>query len=309
MQPDPAAGGLVPTLGGEALVDLAGGAAALGDVAVEDWDRLPGSHLGPTRLWALREHVADLLARRDADGIVITHGTDTLEETAYVLARTLPRDAGPVVLTGAMRTADAPDWDGARNLRDAVRVARSPAARGRGTIVVFAGAIFGGATVAKVHTTALDAFGAPHGRAAGSVDHRGVAFADAPPRAAEPLVPARGLEPRVALVALVTGDAGELVDAALPMSDGLVVEAFGAGNVPPGAVAALGRWREAGKPVVLASRCPRGEVAADYGFPGGSAAMAALGLVPAGPRTTPQARLELTMCMSARVAYGTGRAG
>lgn len=308
MQPDAGAGGYVPVLGADALVALAGGDAALGSLAVEDWDRLPGSHMAPERLWALREHVAELAARRDVAGVVITHGTDTLEETAYVLARTLPRDAAPVVLTGAMRTADAPDWEGARNLRDAVRVARHPASRGRGPLVVFASRIFAAGFVAKAHTTALDAFAAPHGAPLGTADQHGINFVSALPSAAEPLAPRRGLTPRVALVTLVTGDAGELVDAARASFDGLVIEAFGAGNVPPGAVPALERWRGDDRPVVLASRCPAGEVSSAYGFRGGNAALVALGLIPAGRRTPVQARLELMLSLSAGVPYG-GRGG
>jgi L-asparaginase len=310
MQPDAAAGGFVPLLGGDALVRIAGGDAALGAVIVEDWERLPGSHLDPDRMWELREHVAALAARRDADGIVVAHGTDTLEETAYVLARTLPRDAPPVVVTGAMRTAGTPDWDGTRNLRDAVRVARHPAARGRGPLVVFAGTIFRAGSVAKVHTTDLGAFAAPHGDPAGTVTEQGITFGGAPlPTAVEPLAPRRGLTPRVAVVTLVTGDAGELVDAARAVSDGLVIEGFGAGNVPPTAVPALERWRDEAKPVVLASRCLFGTVAAEYGFRGGGAALVALGLIPAGPRTTAQARLELILCLSAGVPYGGRSAG
>ena len=310
MQPDPDAGGLVPALDGEALVQLAGAARALGDVMVEDWDRLPGSHLDPGRMWALREHVAALAGARDADGIVITHGTDTLEETAYVLARTMPRDAPPVVLTGAMRTAGDAEWDGARNLRDAIRVARHPAARGRGPLVVFAGTIFAAANVAKVHTTALAAFAAPNGEPLGAVTEQGIAFGTGPlPTAVEPLAARRGLTPGVAVVTLVTGDAGELVDAARPISDGLVIQAFGAGNVPPGTVPALERWRDEGKPVVLASRCASGPVSPEYAFRGGGAGLIGLGVVPAGARTTVQARLELILCLSAGQPYGGRSSG
>ncbi|MDQ2670593.1 MAG: asparaginase [Gemmatimonadota bacterium] len=305
MQPDAAAGGLVPALGAELLAEIAGGRDVLGEITVEDWERLPGSHMGPARLWALREHVAELAARRDVDAVVITHGTDTLEETAYVLARTLARDAAPVVLTGAMRTAGTPEWDGARNLRDAVRVARSPAARGRGPLVVFAGRILPAALATKVHATALDAFGTPHGNPTGTVDERGLSFTSAtPPVAAEPLVARRGLEPRVALVTLVTGDEGELVEAARSDFDGLVIEGFGAGNVPPGALPALERWRDDGKPVVLASRCAEGQVEPAYGFQGGGAGLVALGVVPAGPRTPAQARIELILSLSAGTPYG-----
>lgn len=309
MQADSEVGGFVPSLGGEALLELAGGRAALGEVVVEDWERLPGSHLDPGLMWQLREHVAELAGRSDTAGIVVTHGTDTLEETAYVLARTLPRDAPPVVITGAMRTAGADDWDGARNLRDAIRVARHPAARGRGTLVVFAGTILRGASVAKVHTTALNAFAAPHAAPAGTVTEQGISFGDASlPVASKPVSPRRGLLPRVAVVMLVTGDAGELLDAARPGAEGLVLVAFGAGNVPPGAVAALARWRDEEKPVVLASRCAAGVVEAGYGFRGGNAALLALGLLPAGARTIVQARFELMLSLSAGVPYD-GRNG
>jgi L-asparaginase len=100
------------------------------------------------------------------------------------------------------------------------------------------------------------------------------------------------------------GDDGTLLDLARPEYDGLVVEAFGSGNMPPGAVPAVRRWLEAGKPVVLASRCLYGEVTPLYAFDGGGARTVALGAVPAGPRSPSQARLELTLALSAGVAYG-----
>src|SRR6266850_7080969 len=95
-------------------------------------------------------------------GIVITHGTDTIEETAYLLARTLDPQT-PVAITGAMRTSSDPGWDGPRNLTDAARVVADPSSQGRGTMVVFAGQIFAGDQAAKIEATALEAFGAPHG--------------------------------------------------------------------------------------------------------------------------------------------------
>ncbi|HUF35666.1 MAG TPA: hypothetical protein VMN37_06930, partial [Gemmatimonadales bacterium] len=113
-----------------------------------------------------------------------------------------------------------------------------------------------------------------------------------------------GLGARVALVAPTVGDDGRLLDLARPTHDGVVVEAFGSGNVPPGLVPAIGRWLHEGKPVVLASRCPLGEVTPSYAFEGGGARLVAMGVTPAGPRTPSQARMELVIALSAGTTYG-----
>ncbi len=107
------------------------------------------------------------------------------------------------------------------------------------------------------------------------------------------------------MIPVVVGDTGELLDLARPTHDGLVLEAFGSGNVPPGAVPAIRRWIDEGKPVVLASRCPLGEVTPVYAFEGGGSRLIAMGAIPAGPRTPSQARMELMISISAGRAYGS----
>jgi L-asparaginase len=301
MQRSAAAGGNVPALDAEQLVAAVGGLGSRSELRVEDWERLPGVHRGPAELWALRNRVADIVSAPDApSGVVITHGTDTLEETAYLVARTVPL-AVPVVLTGAMRTSSDPDWDGPRNLRGAVQVARSPASRNRGALVVFASRILDGRFVAKVDTFALDAFGSPHARALGTVDDS-VRYERAP----EPhhLLPARDLSPRVAIVPLILGDDGALLDMARERFDGVVIEGFGRGNIPPGALPAVRRWIDAGKPVVLSSRCAAGEVGGEYAFQGGGGELLRMGVTPAGRRTPALARIELVLSLSAGVPYG-----
>jgi L-asparaginase len=104
---------------------------------------------------------------------------------------------------------------------------------------------------------------------------------------------------------MVVGDTGEMLDLARPKNDGVVVIAFGSGNVPPGAVPAIGRWIEERKPVVLASRCPSGTVSPLYAFEGGGARLVAMGALPAGPRTPSHARMELMIAASAGVRYGS----
>ena len=302
MHRDSAAGGNVPAHGGEALVGFAPELARVGPYRIEDWARLPACHLTPERLWALRERVRSVAESGEVRGIVVTHGTDILEETAYLLGRTLD-PAVPVAITGAMRTSSDAGWDGPRNLVDAATVAAAPESRGRGTMVVFHGRIFAGLTAAKTHTTDPDAFSAPHAGPIGRLERERVRY-DRQPATASRLTPA-GLTARVALVPMVVGDDGAMLDLARQGHDGVVIESFGSGNVPPGAVPAIGRWLDEGKPVVLASRCLYGTVVPTYAFEGGGAGTTAMGAIPAGPRTPSQARMELTIALSAGVSYGS----
>ena len=106
------------------------------------------------------------------------------------------------------------------------------------------------------------------------------------------------------LIPVIVGDDGSHLDLVRSRYDGVVIEAFGSGNVPPGAVPAIQRWLQEDKPVVLASRCPLGSVTPLYGFEGGGSRLVAMGVLPAGPRTPSQARMELTIALSAGVAYG-----
>jgi L-asparaginase len=303
MQRDAAAGGNVPVHGGEALVRLAPGIERIAPFRIEDWARTPACHFSHDRLWAMRERVREVAASGEVSGIVITHGTDILEETAYLLDRTLDRRV-PVAITGAMLTSSDDGWDGPRNLRDAVAVAASPSSVGRGAMVVFGGQVFSGRTAVKSHATDVDAFSAPHAGPIGRVADGAVAFASTPEHVPAPIRP-DSLRARVAHVPVVVGDDGALLDLARPMHDGVVIEAFGSGNVPPGAVAAIGRWLDDGKPVVLASRCWWGRVTPVYAFDGGGARTTGMGAIPAGPRTPSQARMELAIALSAGVPYGS----
>jgi L-asparaginase len=108
----------------------------------------------------------------------------------------------------------------------------------------------------------------------------------------------------VAVIPMVVGDDGALLDLARPLHDGVVIEAFGSGNVPPGAVTAIGRWIEEQKSVVLATRCSFGTVTPVYAFEGGGSQLVRMGAIPAGPRTPSQARMELMIALSAGVPYG-----
>jgi L-asparaginase len=312
MRRDAAAGGNVPTHGGEALVEFSEGLDAISPYRIENWAMVPACHLGPDRLWELRERVRNVAQSGDVRGIVITHGTDTIEETAYLLDRTLD-PAVPVAITGAMRTSSDADWDGPGNLLAAAAVAAGSNSAGRGVMVVFDGKIFAGRTVMKFHATDPNAFAAPHAATIGRVEDGSVIF-EAGKRGGYPstggweagriLSPPK-LTAKVALVPMAIGDRGEMLDLARARHDGVVIVAFGSGNVPPGAVPAIARWIDEKKPVVIASRCPLGEVTPLYAFEGGGSRLVAMGAVPAGPRSPSHARMELTIALSAGVAYGS----
>ena len=304
MHRDQAAGGNVPTHGGEALVGFAEGIDRISPYRIENWAMLPACHMGPDRLWALRQRVKEVADSGAVKGIVVTHGTDTLEETAYLLDRTLePRV--PIALTGAMRTSSDEGWDGPRNLLDAAVVAASEQSVGRGTMVVFHGKVLAGATAVKTHATDPDAFSAPHATPLGRVGQGKVMYEGGAQGRGEgrKRIEPRDLSARVALIPMVVGDQGRMLDLARGDHDGLVIVAFGSGNLPPGAVPAISRWIHEGKPVVLASRCPAGTVTPLYAFDGGGARLVALGAIPAGPRTPSQAWMELTISLSAGTAY------
>jgi L-asparaginase len=319
MHRDAAAGGNVPTHSGEALVGFSRGLDAISPYRIENWAMVPACHLGPDRLWALRERVRQVAESGEVRGLVITHGTDTIEETAYLLDRTLDPKV-PVAITGAMRTSSDEDWDGPGNLLAAATVAASAASAGRGVMVAFHGKIFAGQTVVKFHATDPDAFAAPYAAPIGRVEDGCVVYeagrVPSGPGTREAgggrgeagktrPVGLRGLSAKVALVPMVIGDDGRMLDLARVDHDGVVIVAFGSGNVPPGAVPAIGRWIDEKKLVVIATRCPTGVVTPLYAFEGGGSRLAAMGAIAAGPRSPSQARMELMIALSAGVAYGS----
>jgi len=305
MRQDPRAGGAVPALGGADLVSLAPGIECIADIVVEEWAVMPGAHLTVDQMWDLRTRIAHTVARPEVTGVVVTQGTDTIEETAYLTARSVRTDT-PIVFTGAMRTSEDLSWDGPANLADAVRVAASPAARGQGVLVVFAGRIFPAADVTKVDTQLLEAFDSPVYGPLGAIDAGCVRLARALPAAPPVLTPDRPATP-VDIVYAYAGVDGRLLDAARVDGRGVVVAALGRGNTPPPFFAAIRRWIAEGKPVVVTTRVPHGRVGPTYGFPGGGRSLLDAGAIFAGARRPAQARIDLMLALGAGLA-GAGLA-
>src|SRR5918998_1481660 len=297
MRHDATLGGAVPALSGRDIVAASRGLESVAEVEVDDFGAFPGPHMSVARMWALRERVLSHLDRDDVDGVVVTHGTDTLEESAYLIARSSVT-AKPVVFTGAMRAASDLGWDGPANLIAAVRTAASDEARGQGVLVVMGDRIFDGGDVTKTHTHMLDAFDSPGLGPLGVVDDGRVVFRRETPSTRTVVMAERLAEP-VDIVYTWTGADSRLIDAARRDGLGLVVAALGRGNVPPDMVGGIERWIEDGKPVVIASRAQRGRVGHTYGYPGGGRRLYAAGALFAGSRRPQQARIDLMLGLGA----------
>jgi L-asparaginase len=298
MKFDAAQGGAVPTLSGEEIVTATRGLADVAPLEVEQWGRLPGPHMTVERMWALRNRIAEHLARPEVEGIVVTHGTDTLEESAYLVARSLPAEK-PIVFTGAMRPASDIGWDGPSNLLDATRVAASPRSRGNGALVCIGERIHSALEVGKTHTEARDAFESPGLGALGEVDEGLVIYHRALLEMPPPLQPAKPAEP-IDLVHAYAGADARLLNASRESGAlGVVLAAMGRGNVPPAMFEGIERWIASGRPLVVSSRAQRGRVGPSYAYPGGGRRLLEAGAIFAYGRRPGQARIETMLALGA----------
>jgi L-asparaginase len=308
-------GGVEPTLTGHDLVAALPDLATVGiDVEVHDVMRAAGGSLRFADVAALMDRIEDRL-RDGVDGVVVTQGTDTIEETAYLLDLWHPGDA-PLVVTGAMRAPSALGADGAANLISAIRVAASRHAPGLGCLVVMADEVHAARLVSKTHSLSTGAFTSP---GAGPVGHLAegclrllggpadrvtVARSRALPgdgevASADP-VPVAGPEPRVGLVTLTLGDDGSLLEALEDKVDALVVAGFGVGHAPAELAPVLGRLA-ARMPVVLTSRTGAGPVLRKtYGYPGSELDLLDRGLVRGGYLPPLKARVLLYALLTRR---------
>jgi L-asparaginase len=294
MRQDAALGGAVPSLTGHEILDAVPGLSAVADAEMREFGRFPGPHMTIERMWELRAAILGAIAE-GADGVVVTHGTDTLEETAYLLDRSLPAET-PVVLTGAMRNADELSWDGPANLMEAVQVAASPEAHGRGTMVVMSEQIVQGAEAVKTHTEEAGTFRSPNWGPLGIVDKGQVLFYRESRRKPQ-LSPEQPATP-VDVVKIVAGADSRLLEASLASgARGVVIEALGRGNVPPAVVPGVRHWAEAGRPVVITSRSLRGRVLDTYAYPGGGHELREMGAIFADHLAGQQARIELMLAI------------
>jgi L-asparaginase len=251
------------------LLHAVPGLDTIATISAQQFSNIASGAMTPAMWLDLSRGIADTLRTRpDLAGVVVTHGTDTMEETAYFLDLTVA-DPRPVVVTGAMRPSDGIGIDGPANLRDAVRVAASPSARDRGTMVVMNDEIFAARDVTKSNTVRPDAFASPVRGDLGAADPEEIRFFREPHRGTVFDISRLDSLPRVDIVYSYVGADGAGVDAAVAAgARGIVVAATGRGDVPPNQRQALRRAMAKGVIVVVGSRAGSGSVEVGNGVRG-----------------------------------------
>jgi L-asparaginase len=295
MKHDEVRGGAVPALSGEEILAHDPELAKLANVEVVNFARLAGPQVTPTHMWQLSEQIREHLARPEVSGAVVTHGTDTLEETAFFLDLR-HQSPKPVVVIGAMRNASELSYDGPANVRAAMRVAIDEGARGQGVFVLLNETIHAAAYATKMDTQAIETFMSPVFGPLGIVDKDRVFFARL--LKFRQTIETTRFEDRVDLFQMYAGSDGRFIDAAREQgAQGIVVEGTGRGNVPPMTLPAIQRCLDAGIPVLISTRCAQGRVLDTYAYEGSGRDLRNRGVIFAGNLTGPKARILLMLAL------------
>jgi L-asparaginase len=278
----------VPVLAAAHLLDGHEGVPPGIDITVHELMNNDSACLTQADMEDIRTAVASALLSPDIDAVVVLHGTDTMEETAF-LVDLHHDDDRPVIFTGAQRTADHQDPDGPGNLTAALTAAVDPANRRRGVLIAFGGALLPARGTYKAHTRELDAFRR---------------WPDDDPVTRHVLPWNTLSDTRVDIVALYPGADGTHIDASVSAhAHGIVLTALGSGNTNPTVVDAVRRACQAGVVVVVSSRVPEGSLTASYGGGGGGHDLQTAGAIPAHTLRAAQARVLLIALIAAHSTF------
>lgn len=286
----------IPALSDAEIMATVSGIDKIAEIESVHFGSFPSPYITIDRMFELAEQVKIFQGREDIDGIVITHGTDSLEETAYFLD--LMNDSNkPVVVTGAMRNGSELGYDGPANLSAAICTACSEDSIGQGVLVVMNNQVYGADEVAKVHTMALDTFQSPDFGPLGIIDQDHVIYYRQ--RKYQPAAIAASEHKKVGLVKTVAGDDGVLIDYMIDHGyKGIVIEAMGRGNVPPDMVDSIDRAIQSNIPVVIVSRCLKGRVLDSYGYRGGGKDLRYRGVILGDNMSGQKARIKLMLLLN-----------
>ncbi len=289
MKEDALTGGVTPDVANP-LMDAAVVLPTDVELVVEDIFNLPSPHITPEHMLHLKERI-QIAKIAGFDSVVITHGTDTLEETAFFLDTTIG-NLLPIVITGAMRSSNELGSDGLYNFESAIRVAACHEACGKGVMVVMNDEIHSARYVTKTHTTNVATFRTPTLGPIGLVTKSRILFM-------QELLPTLHwdvdqVEGLIPIIKAYAGMHGELFTALAQSSiDGLVIEALGAGNLPPDTLPPLQQMLDRGLPIVLVSRCFNGVAEPVYSYTGGGRQLQKMGIIFSNSLNSQKARIKL----------------
>ncbi len=294
----------IPSLTGEEIMAMVAGIENYAEIESYTFSSMPSPHMTFKTILELSNFVRDLVNRSDIDGIVITHGTDTLEETAYFLDLTIDTSK-PIVITGAMRSSSELGYDGPFNLATSICTAIADDSIGRGVLVCFNGELNSASEVTKANSMALNAFRTPNFGPIGIVDNNKVIFYR------NTINPSKykidKIEKDVALIKCAVDMDSTFIDFIIERGyGGIVIEALGRGNVPPKMVSGIKRAIDSNIPVIIVSRCFEGRVHESYGYEGGGKMLLDLGII-LGILAGAKSKGQASFIYKFRVVYGTNK--
>lgn len=285
----------IPFFRGAELVEMIPEASSLANITAYEFGNYPGPHITPKLMLDLSKKIKELVQRSNIDGVIVTHGTDTLEETAYFLDLTINTEK-PIVVIGAMKTSSEPDWDGPKNLLDAIHICNNANSKNMGVLVCLNGEINAASEVTKTHTEDVETFRSLDFGTLGFVEKEKVIF-NRLPRKLE-TIETEKINSNVDLIKVYAGmDKKFFCYSADSGAEGVVVEAMGVGNVPPEAFEGIKYIVEKNIPVVLVSRCPAGETLDIYGYPGAGKWLKQMGVIFTDYLNGQKARIKMIICL------------
>ena len=295
MMIDENTGGAVPYFSGEELLEKIPEARELAEIDCYDFGKYPGPHMTPELMFKLSGKIKEFLKENKYEGIVVTHGTDTLEETAYLLDLTIKIET-PIVVIGSMKNSSEPDWDGPKNLIDAIKVCLNKDSKGLGVLVCLNGEINAASEVTKIYTEQIDSFRSIDFGALGFTQN-GKVVINRPPRKLE-TINTNKIIFNVDLLTVYAGMNEKFFKfSADSRVEGIIVEALGVGNVPPAAFEGIKYAIEKNILVVLVSRCPAGETDNIYGYPGAGKWLNEIGVIFTDFLNGQKARIKLMLAL------------
>ena len=295
MKYDAVSNGLVPAVSGDDLIQAVPALKDVIPVEIVEYSNVPSGHITPEMMFELASLVDKIAMSEDVAGIVITHGTDTQEETIYLLDLVCQTEK-PICITGAMRGASETGPDGPANILAAVRTAACKEAAGRGALLIFNDEIHAAAEVTKTQTTSCSTFKSPGWGPLGHVYQDRVEFKRRIEQR-QKIQPLK-ISSEVYLIKCVAGLDDYLFKAlAAKPAHGIVVEAFGCGNVPPAVKNGIELVRKQGIPVVLTTRVHNGRVVPAYSYVGSALSMKDADIILAGEITGQKARIKLLLAL------------
>ncbi|MGL4767479.1 MAG: asparaginase [Formosimonas sp.] len=302
-------GMLVPATSGEDLIAAIPALREMAEISTSQFSNIPSAQIKTSHMLALRKEIIDSISNHEISGVVVVHGTDTMEETAFFLDATLSNlelDNKPVILTGAMRSNDQAFSDGADNLKSSVQTAIAEESRGRGVMLVMNHEIHAARYVKKMDTSRVNAFASPHHMSLGScTQSSGIRYRSAVCRFTPVAHVSRETTelPRVDIVSMHTDADATLLDAAIHAgARAIVIQAVGASSVNLELYEGIANAIEKGIHVIISSRSPMGLCTPVYGYKGGGKTLEQLGALFAHDLPAHKARLYAMLWLNADIA-------